>query len=108
VISAMLFLWEVILLVKQLRELWLLHKSLLGSSSPLSEYESMLNSTSTLIFDSHELARQLQAEEEQFARQEQERYIQRQREQAAYEQARRQTMEKDRVVKRKHKDCVLM
>jgi len=68
----------------------------------------MLNSTSTLIFDSHELARQLQAEEEQFARQEQERYIQRQREQAAYEQARRQAMEKDRAVKKKHKDCVLM
>jgi len=108
VISAMLFLWEVILLVKQLRKLWLLRKSLLGSSSPLSGYDQMLNSTSTLIFDSHELARQLQAEEEQFARQEQERYIQRQREQAAYEQARRQAMEKDRVVKKKHKDCVLM
>jgi len=28
------------------------------------------------MFDSHELARQLQAEEEQFARYEQERYIQ--------------------------------
>jgi len=60
------------------------------------------------MFDSHELARQLQAEEEQFARYEQERYIQLQREQAAYEQARRQAMEKDRVVKKKHKDCVLM
>ena len=104
----MLSLWEVILLVKQPRRLWLLQKSLLGLLNPLSERDQMLSSTSILICDSHELARQLQAEEEQFARQEQERYIQKQREHAAYEQARRQAMERDKVVKRKHKDCVLM
>jgi len=73
----------------------------------LSEYHRIFGSAPALILDSHELARQLQAEEGQFAQQEHEQYIQRQR--ATYEQARRRAMEKDKEVKKKSpKDCVIV
>ena len=80
---------------------------LLGLLISLSEYHRIFGSASALILDSHELARQLQAEEGQFAQQEHEQYIQRQR--ATYEQARRQAMKKDKEVKKKSpKDCVIV
>lgn len=82
---------------------------LLGLLISLSEYHRIFGSASALILDSHELARQLQAEEGQFAQQEHEQYIQRQRERATYEQARRQAMKKDKEVKKKSpKDCVIV
>ncbi|KXN91759.1 Protein FAM63A [Leucoagaricus sp. SymC.cos] len=60
----------------------------------------------------HELARQLQAEEEQLARQEHERYLREQHARAAYEQEQqismREAAERKKAKKKKSRDCIIM
>ncbi|KAF5359394.1 hypothetical protein D9756_002911 [Leucocoprinus leucothites] len=60
----------------------------------------------------HELARQLQEEEERLAREEHQQYLREQYERAAYEQAqaenRREAMEKKAAKKKKSRDCIIM
>ncbi|KAF9450491.1 DUF544-domain-containing protein [Macrolepiota fuliginosa MF-IS2] len=56
----------------------------------------------------HELARQLQAEEEQIARHEHERYLRAQHERAALHQAHQDDLERKKVKKKKSRDCIIM